>query len=176
MTLHSAKGLEFDTVFLVGMEEGIFPSTQTIYGGIEELEEERRIAYVGITRAKRKLYLTNATRRMIYGKTNYNPPSTFLEEVPHDLLETTNRSVPNFSVYNIIEPTSHTKKTYTPKTAVGSKLEFSVGESVEHYAFGEGIIINAVPMGNDTLLEINFANVGTKKLMANAAMSHMKKL
>lgn len=175
MTLHSAKGLEFDTVFMVGMEEGIFPSTQTIYGGIEELEEERRIAYVGITRAKRKLYLTNATRRMIYGKTNYNPPSTFLEEVPDFLLDTDNRSIPNYSVYNVFEPTAtYTKTTHTQKTASGSKIQFSIGESVEHYAFGEGVIVNSVPMGNDTLLEVNFAQVGTKKLMAN--FSKLKKI
>ena len=174
MTFHSAKGLEFDTVFMIGMEEGIFPSTQTIYGGIEELEEERRIAYVGITRAKRKLYLTNATRRMIYGKTNYNAPSTFLEEVPNFLLETNNRSMPAYSVYNITSPVPYIKTEYKPKTASGSKITFSVGESVEHYAFGEGIIVNTIPMGNDTLLEVNFAQVGTKKLMAN--FSKLKKI
>jgi len=182
MTLHSAKGLEFDTVFLVGMEEGIFPGTQTIYGGPEEMEEERRIAYVGITRAKRRLYTSFAFRRMIYGQTSYNSVSRFLEEIPKFLCEQVNRrkntgfsSVSSFgggtsyssfggqgSKVNrggIKAPPQVDRKTV-------ANLNFSVGESVRHTAFGEGVIIKATPMGNDMLLEINFETVGSKKVMA----------
>ena len=87
MTLHSAKGLEFDNVFLVGMEENVFPGTQTLYGGDKEMEEERRLAYVGITRAKKKLYITHTYTRMLFGTTNRNMPSRFLKEIPTDLCE-----------------------------------------------------------------------------------------
>ena len=87
MTIHSAKGLEFDSVFLVGMEEGVFPGNQSIYAGESEIEEERRLAYVGITRAKRQLYLTNTNTRMLFGSTNRNRPSRFLNEIPSNLCE-----------------------------------------------------------------------------------------
>ena len=85
MTIHSAKGLEFNNVFLVGMEEGIFPGNQTIYGGVDEMEEERRLAYVAITRAKKKLTITNADMRMLYGMTSRNLPSRFVKEIPETL-------------------------------------------------------------------------------------------
>ncbi len=179
MTLHSAKGLEFDTVFIIGMEEGIFPGTQTIYGGPEEMEEERRLAYVGITRAKRRLYITSAFRRMIYGQTSYNAMSRFLEEIPKFLCEQVNRrqnvgfnSVSSYKGYSDGRFSSSSFDRsgikVPPKTQPKPRqtLNFSVGDTVRHTAFGEGIIIKATPMGNDVLLEINFATVGEKKVMA----------
>ena len=176
MTIHSAKGLEFGTVFLVGMEEGIFPGNMTLFGGIEEMEEERRLAYVGITRAKKRLYLTNTSRRLLYGKTTFNPESRFLREIPDELIftddrttsfsfsESTSFNMPKsaFDGYNYPE-----KNTFEKKTASGNKVTYFEGETVVHNTFGEGIILKVIPMGNDTLLEINFISVGTKKIMAN---------
>ena len=172
MTLHSAKGLEFPKVFIVGMEEGIFPGNQTIYGGNEEIEEERRLAYVGITRAKEKLYITNAFRRMIFGQTNYNQVSRFVNEIPGFLCEQVNKKSAGNPVFanrgfsGSYSSSRPTFRTPAPAAPQAPKVKFSVGDSVRHGAFGEGIIINATPMGNDTLLEINFAAIGTKKLMA----------
>ena len=192
MTLHSAKGLEFGTVFLVGMEEGIFPGSQTLYGGPEEMEEERRLAYVGITRAKKRLYIVNASRRMLYGKTTYNMPSRFVDEIPDFLCDVTTRESHRFSSgyssrgpggmfysdgsYSSNAQENSPYKAYTaakakaaPKKAAGSTLKFKADDRVVHGAFGEGTVIKAIPMGNDTLLEISFDEVGTKKLMATFA-------
>ena len=191
MTLHSAKGLEFDTVFLIGMEEGIFPGNQTIYGGPEEMEEERRIAYVGITRAKRQLYVTNAYRRMIYGQTSYNRASRFLNEIPTFLCDVSSRvksgneifgnsaySGNSYSKYknrgeslgsSVSRPNFNTQRASAPKTATTSAVRFVEGDTVTHSVFGEGTVLKATPMGNDTLLEINFISAGNKKLMATFA-------
>lgn len=193
MTLHSAKGLEFGTVFLVGMEEGIFPGSQTIYGGPEEMEEERRLAYVGITRAKRRLYITNTSRRMLYGKTTYNLPSRFVDEIPKFLCDISSRDEHRFSSgysYNRSDKSGGTfnfdgsysassdnrspyaayvaSKTKPQKKAADS-VKFSVGDRVSHGTFGEGTVTKAIPMGNDTLMEIFFDKVGQKKLMATFA-------
>ncbi len=188
MTLHSAKGLEFDTVFIIGMEEGIFPGTQTIYGGPEEMEEERRLAYVGITRAKRRLYISAAFRRMLYGQTSYNAMSRFLEEIPKFLCDEVNRrqntgftGVSSYKGYSGASfgsassfDRSGIKAPPKPQPKPRETLNFSVGDSVRHTAFGEGIIIKATPMGNDMLLVINFATVGEKKVMA--AYAKLEKL
>ena len=175
MTVHSAKGLEFDNVFLIGMEEGIFPSNQSIYAGEQEIEEERRLAYVAITRAKNKLFITNASTRMLYGSTNRNLPSRFLKEVPQQYCECTCEGLQYSRGFNIEE-----KKTpkYTNNgfgsfrssaNASQSKTDYKAGQTVEHNTFGKGLIISATPMGNDTLLEIAFDSCGTKKLMSNFA-------
>lgn len=199
MTLHSAKGLEFPVVFIPGMEEGVFPGMQSMY--VEsEVEEERRLAYVGITRAKQKLYLTHAKSRMIYGSTNYYRPSRFVAEIPEKLLEI-HRSVGfreraglSSGGYGGSAKANTGSGTYTSvgssasgsvvnrgfsKTAGGAKSsaalpDFKSGDTVEHKAFGTGVISTIRPMGNDMLLEVVFQKVGTKKLMAR--MANLKKI
>ena len=179
MTVHSAKGLEFGKVFLVGMEQGLFPSNQSLFGGRDELEEERRLAYVAITRAKEKLYITNADTRMLYGTTSRNPRSQFTNDIPPLLCEETNaRRAYNYSTINIGAKTDNysyenafykapEKKSYS--AASQNSASYSAGMRVEHKTFGEGIIIKTVPMGNDAMLEIAFESVGTKKIMATYA-------
>ncbi len=179
MTVHSAKGLEFGKVFLVGMEQGLFPSNQSIFGGRDELEEERRLAYVAITRAKEKLYITNADTRMLYGTTSRNPRSQFTNDIPPLLCEETNaRRTYNYSPVNIGAKTDNynyenafykepEKKSYA--AASQYSVSYSAGMRVEHKTFGEGFIIKTVPMGNDAMLEIAFESVGTKKIMAGYA-------
>ncbi|SDN99214.1 ATP-dependent helicase [Acetanaerobacterium elongatum] len=175
MTMHSAKGLEFPFVFVVGMEEGIFPGMQVMYDPTE-VEEERRLAYVAITRAKKRLYITNAASRMLFGQTMRNRPSRFLTEIPLEYKEETGLSV---RASRQTVPT-YTPPAYTPRNAVASAVSvgsvskpaqqgvaYAAGERVNHKIFGNGMIISATPMGNDTLLEIAFETKGTKKIMAN---------
>ena len=172
MTLHSAKGLEFPVVFIPGMERGIFPGIQSLYSA-SEMEEERRLAYVGITRAKERLYLTHARTRMLYG-TSHNAPSPFLEEIPEGLVEE-KRKVTLSQQKPSVQRAAKPKKTFDhsfgpaapkPSAPAGS---YRVGDTVGHKLFGTGVVLSAQPMGNDTLLEIAFEKAGTKKLMANFA-------
>ncbi len=199
MTLHSAKGLEFPVVFIPGMEEGVFPGVQSMY--VEsEVEEERRLAYVGITRAKQKLYLTHAKSRMIYGSTNYYRPSRFVAEIPEKLLEIHHsvgfreRAGLSSGGYGGSAKTNTGSGLYTSvgssvggsavnrgfsKPTGGAKSsgalpDFKSGDTVEHKAFGTGVISTIRPMGNDMLLEVVFQKVGTKKLMAR--MANLKKI
>lgn len=194
MTLHSAKGLEFDNVFLLGMEENIFPSSQTIYGGEKELEEERRLAYVGITRAKRNLYITSTYTRMLFGCTNRNMPSRFLKEIPSELCETNvgytsdpwetklkqaiaggNSEGFGYNSYQKDYGNSSSQKAPEPKSTyrefsssiTANTVEYAKGMRVRHKVFGEGTVLKTTPMGGDSLLEIAFDNCGTKKLMSN---------
>ena len=177
MTIHSAKGLEFDTVFLVGMEEGIFPGNQSIYAGNAEIEEERRLAYVGITRAKRRLYITNTYTRMLFGSTNRNRPSRFLNEIPQQLCEldapAQSASAFGFGTAPQKRPAhsgfSGTMRGFAVDNTRQKADTFTVGERVRHKAFGEGKVLSAVPVGNDCLVEIAFDDFGTKKLMSNFA-------
>lgn len=183
MTLHSAKGLEFPIVFIAGMEDGLFPGRQSLYDQ-SEMEEERRLAYVGITRAKEKLYLTNAMVRMLYGSTSRNAPSRFLAEIPDEYIERgESQSVQNyqasrerFSRYggggsyrkkSEFNPFAGEKATGKASTPTGNT--YSIGDTVYHKAFGTGVILSVKPMGNDQLLEIAFDKAGTKKVMANFA-------
>ncbi|MBR6005514.1 MAG: UvrD-helicase domain-containing protein [Clostridia bacterium] len=179
MTVHSAKGLEFTEVFIAGMEEDIFPSSLSMYEH-EEIEEERRLAYVGITRAKKKLYLTRAKSRMMFGSTKFNPPSRFIEEIPDELFEikdmTRSRSAARITVssrygFKEVPVNYHPKHTDIPKInePTGAGIDFKVGDAVRHKAFGEGVIVSVTPVGNDSLLEVAFNNSGTKKIMANYA-------
>ena len=169
MTIHSAKGLEFNNVFLIGMEEGIFPGNQSIYAGPEEMEEERRLAYVAITRAKKTLTVTNAYMRMLFGSTNRNMPSRFLKEIPEQLCSFEGyRRTPAKSEYgsghtSYLDINAYNKTPAAPKT---SAAKYAAGQKVYHKVFGEGIIISVKPMGGDMLLEVAFNTVGTKKLMA----------
>ncbi len=176
MTLHSAKGLEFPVVFITGMEEGLFPSIASMMNP-EEINEERRLAYVGITRAKQKLYLTKTKSRMLFGSTTFNKESRFVTEIPDELLEKTGESrmfqTPAGSAASIgigskqKSGYSPAKSSFYQKPAIKSGTTYSVGDSVLHKVFGKGMIVSAEKMGNDTLLEIAFEKSGTKKLMAN---------
>ena len=170
MTLHSSKGLEFPVVFIPGMEEGVFPGVQSMYDP-SEIEEERRLAYVGITRAKNRLYLINTRSRMIFGSTKYNRPSRFLEELPSDCCQSLVKSKINTAVRSNVGAGQQTKSVSRgfglSETSKKTVEKFMVGEEVIHRVFGRGMIISLRPMGNDTLMEIAFDKVGTKKIMAN---------
>ncbi len=169
MTLHASKGLEFPVVFIPGLEEGIFPGMQSIYDS-SEIEEERRLAYVGITRAKEKLYLLNARSRMIFGSTKYNRPSRFIDEVPKSCCEILNK--PKKPTNNAFDRKPQQPKSVSRGFGIGSSNskpteKFIVGETVVHRVFGKGMILSLKPMGNDVMMEIAFEKVGTKKIMAN---------
>ncbi len=191
MTMHAAKGLEFPTVFLPGFEDGIFPGMQTLFRP-EELEEDRRLCYVALTRAKRELYITCARSRMLYGSTTRNRPSRFLQEMPSALLETHEqpRIYGSFGERSSFQ--SHTSSTATPSTPITHSYKawsgekpgggisatrtkttaadnWRAGDTVSHKTFGVGQIQSVQPMGNDTLLTIAFEQVGTKKIMATFA-------
>ena len=228
MTIHSAKGLEFNNVFLIGLEEGIFPGNQSVYGTEEDIEEERRLAYVAITRARKTLHISNAYTRMLYGQTGRNLPSRFLEEIPKELcdIKSVRGGMSAFGMgsadfrYSDGRSGSHSDsrfsggekpfysdstfgssrlsgsqsgsfgtERYSRGTSVGSSRSqstllgqnraanrsaapqesYTVGQRVRHKTFGDGMILSCKPMGNDTLLEIAFDSIGTKKLMANFA-------
>ena len=183
MTVHSAKGLEFPVVFLPGMEENIFPGMASVYVP-SEVEEERRLAYVAITRAKEDLYIFHAESRMIFGMTNRNRVSRFVEEIPETLVEHTRSrdysarpvSMPSFGGAKPFGEAPKTKSVaeaggFTPKPRVkpAPAGTYRVGDTVLHKTFGTGLIVSATPMANDTLLEVAFDKVGTKKLFANFA-------
>ncbi len=186
MTIHSAKGLEFPVVFLPGMEEGIFPGTQTILGSPDELEEERRLAYVAITRAKDALYILRTKNRMLYGRTSYNPVSRFVEEIPAELIREDVPYQPSYGyaprTYFQAEGSSsgQTDNGFSPMKPRGAAQGgekptlLQAGDRVRHLTFGEGEILTARPMGSDVLYEVAFDRVGTKKLMGNYA--RLKKL
>lgn len=190
MTMHSAKGLEFPHVFLVGFEDGLFPGMRAI-GDPEEMEEERRLCYVAITRAKQSLTISHARQRMIYGRTSSSMPSRFLKEIPEEYLihkggfrqaqtssyETGYRRADSY--------TSHQapRKNYHPESSMiasskpkASFLELNQGDMVQHAAFGRGMVLTVAKMGGDALLEIAFDDIGTKKLMAKTASAYLKKL
>lgn len=179
MTMHSAKGLEFPNVFLVGFEDGLFPGMRAI-GEREEMEEERRLCYVAITRAKENLTISYAKQRMLYGRTNASLPSRFLKEIPEDTMvkkgayyapQTT--YTPSVYAAQSRKPVSY-QSTYSNSTA--THLELHKGDMVQHTAFGRGMVLSILKMGGDALLEIAFDQIGTKKLMEKTASAHMKKL
>ena len=194
MTMHSAKGLEFPNVFLVGVEEGLFPGTRSL-GDPDEMEEERRLCYVAITRAKQTLCICYARQRMLYGRTNSCLPSRFIDELPAQCIErvgvtprraeTERYERPRASLYGDdgwYRPGGPAKpaKDYSTLTQTLKKPKaassFAKGDMVMHKAFGKGMVLTVLPMGGDALLEIAFDGVGTKRLMANAAGAHMSKL
>lgn len=184
MTLHSAKGLEFPVVFIPGMEEGVFPGMQSMYEP-SEVEEERRLAYVGVTRAKKKLYLVHANTRMLFGSTARNLPSRFLKEIPDRLKEQTGRRGAGIFGVPAAERTAPSgtlryqgtgylsragrPSEARPKPAKPSKAVYNVGDTVVSKVFGQGVVLSVKPMGGDRMLEIAFETAGTKKLMANYA-------
>lgn len=182
MTMHSAKGLEFPRVFIVGMEESIFPGMRAI-GEPEEMEEERRLCYVAITRAKKQLHLVCARQRMLFGRTTANRVSRFVDEIPDEHIR---KNIPKG--YGFRERPREQSFGYAPRSgprpgltppaprqAPAAPLSFAPGDLVRHKAFGEGRIVKMTPMGGDHLIEIDFKDLGTKKLMLRAAAQHMSK-
>ena len=174
MTVHSAKGLEFRNVFLVGMEQGVFPGNRSL-STPQDLEEERRLAYVALTRAKEKLTLTTAASRMLFGMTMRNPPSQFLEEIDKSLLEEktsrrqSKRGIPAGNAESVQSISLLQQQVAASKKRVyqAQPKEFHVGERVRHAVFGDGTVLSITKMANDAMLEVGFDQVGTKRLMAS---------
>jgi DNA helicase-2/ATP-dependent DNA helicase PcrA len=165
MTVHSAKGLEFDAVFLTGLEEGLFPHEQSVTEA-DGLEEERRLAYVAITRARNRLYLSHAQTRMLHGQTRYNIPSRFLEEIPQGLMKWL---TPRFSKQKAFVPdfSRQTQTTFKkPSRDVGG---FRIGQNVTHPKFGPGVIVDAEGQGTDARVQVNFGKQGLKWLAVSVA-------
>ena len=168
MTLHTAKGLEFPTVFLTGMEDGIFPHSRTL-GEKDEIEEERRLAYVGLTRARQRLYISRAEYRSTWGAPNYNPPSRFLDEIPDDVIEWRNQTRTSISP-SLIKRTR--TATTPPPRATGKKsvaMELAVGERVSHDTFGLGTVVAVAGVGDKAEATINFGQYGEKRLLLRYA-------
>ena len=201
MTMHAAKGLEFPVVFTVGMEEGVFPGYRAI-GEEEELEEERRLCYVALTRAKERLYLTCASQRMLFGRTSANLPSRFVQEIPDERLEKggkvrrPQRETFQESSWSAEESFSQVRQPITrpaqprprpsgtsvppaayrkPAPKAQPLLQLRKGDMVRHSAFGTGMVLSIQPMGGDALIEVAFDNVGTKRMMLKAASQFMTK-
>ena len=181
MTMHSAKGLEFPEVFIVGMEEGLFPGARCI-GEPEEMEEERRLCYVALTRAKERLCLTCARQRMIFGHTSMNLPSRFTEEIPEEDIEKKGgfeerqeRAARRPGQRGHIPAPRSRFAPPPPAAATKAAPAFGLGDRIVHTAFGAGEITKVTPMGGDALIEITFDTAGVKKLMLRAASQHMKK-
>jgi len=181
MTLHAAKGLEFPVVFLVGMEEGIFPLGRSLLKE-DDLEEERRLAYVGITRAEKRLYLTNAVSRMLYGRLQNNATSRFVEEIKDDAIERVNSNAGNIgrpsgrnSSYKDRRRVAATTATFQSPTlkakgASGAeKLHWNVGDKVEHKKWGQGTVVKVNGDGNNAELDVAFKSEGIKRLLAEYA-------
>jgi DNA helicase II / ATP-dependent DNA helicase PcrA len=166
MTLHSAKGLEFPHVFLVGMEEGIFPHNRSL-DDENEMEEERRLAYVGITRAEKELHLTRARTRMIFGHTSANPPSRFLKEIPVDLIETIGKARPTGLTASPVRQPLSRRPIVRP--TINQDLDWRVGDKVEHKKWGVGTVVKVQGEGEDVELNVAFPNMGVKKLLARFA-------
>ncbi len=196
MTMHSAKGLEFPHVFVVGMEDGLFPGNRAM-GEPEEMEEERRLCYVAMTRAKEKLTMTNARQRTLYGRTTPATASRFLNEIPEANREWLSKPEPrptparwddwsdegsNVSYVPVQQSANTPRKAMAEAggmrknaTSAAPLMKLQPGESVKHDAFGMGMVLSVRPMGNDALIEVAFDKVGTKKLMLKAAGSHLTK-
>ncbi len=183
MTLHAAKGLEFPVVFIVGMEDGVFPHIRSL-GDPDELEEERRLAYVGITRAEKRLVLTSAWSRMLHGITQYNPPSRFIEEIPSELIDEvggtgmlrsrhdrgaarSERTAPGAGRRRIVE--SAVRSANRPSPSGAQNLGLRVGDDVRHATFGEGVVLDINGTGEDAQARINFPGVGEKHLLLSWA-------
>jgi len=196
MTMHSAKGLEFPHVFLVGFEDGLFPGMRAI-GDNEEMEEERRLCYVAITRAKKTLTVSYARQRMLYGRTGASLSSRFLKEIPDDIIERKGgfrkaytedtysyQSFQHYPTYTRAQSTKQTSRATPYKTASEMStsapkteyLDLNKGDMVLHTAFGKGMVLSVMKVGGDALLEVAFDEIGTKKLMAKTASAHMKRL
>jgi DNA helicase-2/ATP-dependent DNA helicase PcrA len=181
MTLHTAKGLEFPDVFLIGLEDGVFPHLRSL-GEPEELEEERRLCYVGITRARERLYLSHAWSRSLFGSTQYNPPSRFLKEIPERLTELVEGShrgrssgaSGSWGRDRIVEAASRPPSGVRPVRSTGAeRLGIRVGDDVVHGKFGEGVVLEIIGSGDSAEVIVRFPSVGEKRLLL--AWSPLKK-
>ncbi len=176
MTLHNAKGLEFNNVYIPGMEENVFPGYQSTLNP-NEMQEERRLAYVGITRARKELTLIHAANRMVFGHTNRNRPSRFIGEIPDELKKPVSRVIAPVDLpqMDIPDKRSARRADFAASKIITSVTEnkpvqtFTVGMRVRHRIFGDGSVLDVKPMAKDNLLEIAFDTVGTKKLMSSFA-------
>ncbi|HZK34986.1 MAG TPA: 3'-5' exonuclease, partial [Bacillota bacterium] len=174
MTMHSAKGLEFPTVFVTGLEEGLFPHSRSMESD-EELEEERRLCYVGITRAKNLLYISHAVRRTLYGNAIFNTPSRFIREIPRDLIEDLSRDSLDRTV-NISKPSSRhqdlllgRKPKPIEKTKAKQRGRFNLGDKVHHTQFGDGTIVSINGRDSDLILKVAFIQGGIKSFLGSLA-------
>ena len=168
MTLHTAKGLEFPTVFLTGMEDGIFPHSRTL-GEKDEIEEERRLAYVGLTRARQRLYISRAEYRSTWGAPNYNPPSRFLDEIPEDVIEWRNQGGASLTPSLVRKSRVATAP---PPRATGKKIsvmELQIGDRVSHDTFGLGSVVAVAGEAEKAEATINFGQYGEKRLLLRYA-------
>ncbi len=164
MTVHSAKGLEFDTVFISGLEEGLFPHEQSLVeaGG---LEEERRLMYVALTRARRKLYLSFSQNRMLHGQTRYNISSRFLGEIPDELVKRVNTGLSvRSSVFSVEDKSASFLNTQLLTLNPEPSSPWRIGQNVLHPKFGAGVIVNAEGRGSDARVQVNFHKAGVKWL------------
>ena len=173
MTMHAAKGLEFPVVFIIGMEENVFPHSRSM-GDDEEMEEERRLAYVGITRAEQKLYLTSASYRTLYGRASYNSPSRFIAEISDDITEIVSRnsgfSIGGGSKARNAAPVRSAVKKPVYNTSGGDKMGWSPGDKAVHKKWGTGMVVSVKGTGEEVELDIAFPNpVGVKRLLAKFA-------
>lgn len=183
MTVHSAKGLEFSNVYLVGMEQGVFPGMRSM-DAKDDVEEERRLAYVALTRAKKHLTISTTSSRMLFGMTMRNLPSQFLKEIDSSLIAVEKKQRPfgQKAVSRAPEPVQsmflqrQMTSQKSAKSSPSGTIDLRVGDRIRHKTFGEGTILSMEKMGNDTMLEIGFDLVGTKKIMANFARSKFQKL
>ena len=178
MTIHSAKGLEFENVFIIGLEDGIFPGSRS-FDNEADMEEERRLAYVAITRAKKQLYVTSARKRMIFGQTQRNVTSRFIREIGRELInkidsaaekrieEDHDNEVTEVQSLSLQQQLARDKR--QANLSKSESAVYEIGERVRHSIFGDGTIISVKHMANDAMLEIAFEKVGTKKIMANYA-------
>jgi DNA helicase-2/ATP-dependent DNA helicase PcrA len=165
MTMHSAKGLEFPMVFLCGMEDGLFPHQRSI-ADPDGLEEERRLCYVGITRAKETLYITYAEQRRLHGMDSFSQPSRFIAEIPEELVEEIR---PRVQVLRPHYPGVRPKSRPAGSMAPGAELGLRLGQRVRHRKFGDGVILNCEGQGAHARVEVNFENAGTKWLVLSYA-------
>ena len=180
MTVHASKGLEFPVVFLPGFEEGLFPGQQCLYND-DEIEEERRLAYVAITRAKEELIISNATSRMTFGSTSHNKPSRFISEIPNELVvikrsrdwkhlpkgETIPESNQSIKIKSIVSARSFGMSSIENETVNKTKKNYVLGDAVDHSIFGHGIITSVYDIGSESLLDIDFDKSGKKKLLSS---------
>jgi DNA helicase-2/ATP-dependent DNA helicase PcrA len=169
MTLHTAKGLEFPTVFLTGMEDGIFPHART-FDDPKEIEEERRLAYVGLTRAEKRLYISRAEYRLTFGTPKYNPASRFLDEIPSTLIEWKNEGKPSYTSSSAVRKSR--VATAPPPRATGkvsSAMVLEIGQRVSHDTFGLGTVVSVSGVGDKSEATINFGAYGDKRLLLRYA-------
>ena len=165
MTMHSAKGLEFPLVIMCGMEDGLFPHQRSVMDP-NGLEEERRLCYVGITRARQTLYLTYAEQRRLHGMDSFSQPSRFIKEIPEEFVEEVR---PRVQVSRPMHRPQRTRRPAATDNGAGAELGMRLGQRVRHAKFGDGVILNFEGQGAHTRVHVNFENAGTKILIAGYA-------